>query len=667
MSQTEPIRSTLRNLATLATVAASFALLYVGRTVLAPLILAMLLSVLLSPLVRRLERLGIGRVASVLAAVSGVAAILIVIGWSATRQLIDLSLEMPQHRDTLVAKIRALRSQDYGFDEVQRVVDDVQREISGEGASPEEESGATEESPDSPSEASSDATPTNAMVRQPSPDARRDQAVRRQVEGERPEEPSGEKQDDAVAVKVVEMPPSPLQQVKNWLGPLVAPLTTIGLVAVLSVFMLIQQEDLRDRCIELLGANSIYTTTEALRRSSQYISRFVQTQFLVNALFGAAVAGGLYVLGVPNAMLWGALALLLRFLPYVGPWLAAAMPVLLSVAVFDDWRRPLLVIAYFVVLELAVNNILEPLAYGKTGGISALAVILATLFWLWIWGPVGLLVAMPITLCLIVLAEYVPTLRPLAILLRSRSGLSRHEQLYQRVLSGDRREIERIARSARSECDSAIEMIDRTILPALQLAENDRCASQMQEALEREVLETMAELAIEALKRDASRQVAKTANPRTVLCVPFGGAADEAAARMLGAVLATQGHVVQTRSLRSLANETLAEVEQCSPDVLVMSLLPPIDENDGKYLLKLLDASPSAPRVIEGRWAEDRGKATSTAARDGVDRIVRSFAECCNYIAQAPLARPQLLKQVSEDCERPNPGAELLDAARAKA
>lgn len=638
-------RSSLRTLAGLAALASVFAILYLGRAVLSPVALAILLSVLLNPLVRRVEGLRIGRVASVLLVVGGVAGVFAVAAWSVTRQLIDLSLEMPQHRDTLVAKVRALRSQDYGFEEVQRVMDDVKREISGEGETTDDPDAAAEV----PRDKSTDSGAASAMKGRPASASAAADGEAGQVPANRTNGDSSTEEDqegsssNPVAVKVVEMPPSPLQQVKNWLGPLVAPLTTTGLVAVLSIFILIQQEDLRDRCIELIGTRSVYSATEAMRRSSRYISRFVQTQFLVNALFGSAVAGGLYLLSVPNALLWGALALVLRFLPYVGPWLAAAMPVLLSVAVFDDWHRPFGVICYFVLLELAVNNILEPLAYGKSGGISSLSVIVATVFWLWIWGPVGLVVAMPITLCLIVLAEYVPTLQPLAVMLRERTGLSRHEQLYQRVLTGDPREVDRVVRASRRECDGVVEWLDTTVLPALRLADRDRQQDWMDGDAARQFIPEIQAVAARALEREVSLDLslARPPSSRKVLCASFGGLADEAAARLLCDVLVRQGHDVRRRPLGSLANETLNELEEFSPDVLILSLLPPIAEQDGKYLLKRLAETPCTPRVVAGRWCGGADDDSTHEMGEDVDRIVHSLVECVNYVAHLPLGRAE--------------------------
>ena len=210
------------------------------------------------------------------------------------------------------------------------------------------------------------------------------------------------------SVRVLSSPASPLQVFGGMFGTLLEVLGTIGIVIVLVVFFLIRREDLRDRFIHLVGKGQVTVTTQMLEDAGTRVSRYLSMLFLINVTFGISVGIGLYLIGVPNAILWGILAAALRFIPYIGPWIAAAMPIGLSMAISTGWVAPILTVGLFVVLELFSNNVLEPWLYGKNTGVSAVAVLVAAVFWLWLWGPVGLLLATPLTVCLLVVGKHVP-------------------------------------------------------------------------------------------------------------------------------------------------------------------------------------------------------------------------------------------------------------------
>ncbi|MGI8738778.1 MAG: AI-2E family transporter [Gammaproteobacteria bacterium] len=215
------------------------------------------------------------------------------------------------------------------------------------------------------------------------------------------------------------------------------PLARLGLAVVLVIFFLLQREDLRDRLIRLMSRDRLDVTTRALNDAGDRIGRYLRTQLLINTCYGVPIAIGLAIIGLPGALLWGLLGMLLRFIPYVGPWLAASMPILLSLAVFDGWLWPLAVIALFVGLELFTNMVMEPWLYGASTGLSPVAVLLAVIFWSSLWGGVGLLLAIPLTVCLVVAGRHLPQFEFFTILLGKEPALSATERFYQRLLTGD--------------------------------------------------------------------------------------------------------------------------------------------------------------------------------------------------------------------------------------
>ena len=255
--------------------------------------------------------------------------------------------------------------------------------------------------------------------------------------------------------------------------PFLAPLGLTGIVIIFTIFMLIKREDLRNRLLRLVGLGQINIMTQALDDAAQRVSRYLLMQFLVNAGFGALFGTGLYFIGVPNPALWGVLAGLLRIVPYVGTMVAAALPIILSLAVFDGWLPPLLVFVLFAGLELIIGNFVEPWLYGAHTGISSLALLVTTVFWTVLWGPAGLILSTPLTVCVVVLGRYFPQLSFLHILLGDDIVLEAEAQLYQRLLARDQAEARGIVDAFLKE-GSLIELYDSVLIPALSLAEQDR-------------------------------------------------------------------------------------------------------------------------------------------------------------------------------------------------
>jgi predicted PurR-regulated permease PerM len=277
---------------------------------------------------------------------------------------------------------------------------------------------------------------------------------------------------EPVPVLIQQPEASPLQTLREVGGPLVAPIATAGLVVVFVIFMLLQREDLRDRNLRLVGASDVARATEAMDDAAKRISRYLLMQ-LVNVLYGIPVGIGLHFLGVPNPILWGLFATVLRFIPYLGPVIAALFPIALSFAVAPGWTLPLLTIALFVTLELFSNNVLEPWLYGSSTGLSPVAVLVAAVFWATLWGPVGLLLSTPLTVCLVVLGRHVPRLGFFHVLLGEEPALAPELKFYQRLLARDTDEATELAEEY-LEDESLDKLYDAVIMPTLGLAEQDR-------------------------------------------------------------------------------------------------------------------------------------------------------------------------------------------------
>jgi methylmalonyl-CoA mutase cobalamin-binding subunit len=431
------------------------------------------------------------------------------------------------------------------------------------------------------------------------------------------------------------------------LGPLVSPLLTAGLVVVLIVFVLVYREDVRNRLIQLLGTTHLRVTTEALTDAAFRISRYLRTQLVINTCYGLCVGLGLFLIGVPNALLWGVLGLLLRFLPYVGPWLAAAMPLMLSLAVFDDWQHPLLAAGLFVVLELIVSNVLEPWWYGSSIGVSPLGIVFAAVFWTWVWGPVGLVLAVPLTVCLTVASRHLPQLQFVAILFSDQSTMALPDRLYQRLLAWDDDEAAVLARSFLKQ-GTLDELFDAGLVPTLRLAEADRHAGLLSLSQEAFVMQSVRELADEfgegvspppgnkappgeMSERSGHRATGESEPPPAhgcVLCIAVRDEADEIAASMLAQLLAREGFQVDMGSTVVQASELLERTQTQRPDAIVLSIVPPLGSRDGRYLCRRVRAAcPDLP-ILAGLWnGQDLDTARDRLIAAGASHIVTSFRE----------------------------------------
>src|SRR5262249_43403188 len=266
---------------------------------------------------------------------------------------------------------------------------------------------------------------------------------------------------------------SPFEIIQKMLGSFLNIVVTAGIVLVFVIFMLIERTDLRDRVIRLGGARRVHATTRMLDDASRRVSRYLLNQLVINAAYGASTAVGLYFIGVPNPFLWGLVAALLRYIPYLGIWIAAAMPAALAFAVEPGWVKVPVVFGLYFGIDLIMYNFVEPLLYGNSTGLSPLAILVAAVFWTWLWGPVGLLLSTPLTVCVVVLGRHIPQLWFIRILLSDEPVLSPETRLYQRLLAMDLEEATEIAEEFLKD-KPLDEFYDRVIVPTLSLAEEDR-------------------------------------------------------------------------------------------------------------------------------------------------------------------------------------------------
>jgi predicted PurR-regulated permease PerM len=476
VTRVEDIVKTIRPWVTFAGCVLVVAVLYWAQAVLVPFALAILLTFVLAPPITRLER-WIGRVPAVVLGVTLVFTLLGVASWGLTRQMQHLAAALPGYRANIQAKIADVRGAGKGgtVEKLQETLEDLKGDL---GAS----------------------TPAAGPAAGPVVVA--------------PETAAG------------------FASGFGWLTPIVGPLGTASLVVALVMFMLLERRDLRDRLIGLFGQGRLAVTTKAFDEAGSRVSRQLLMQSLVNAVYGIGVACGLYFLGVPYPFLWAALGAALRFIPYVGPVLGAGAPILISLAALEGWKGPLMVVALFVCLELVTNLVLETVLYAGAAGVSQVALLVSVAFWTWLWGPLGLLLATPLTVCLVVLGKHVPGLEFLGTLMADRPALAPEYNYYQRLLARDQSEAaDLVERHIKSHLP--VSVYDALLLPALNYAERDRLEGRLSEAEESLVSDSTRELITDAA--DWIREVAPELSESTPIAPAPEPPGPRQALRVLGA------------------------------------------------------------------------------------------------------------------------------------
>jgi len=587
----------------LASIAVVVAALYLAKAVLVPLTLAVLLSFLLSPVCDWLEQRRFGRIPAVLVTAVLGFSLLGIVTWLAVVQMTALAPKVPEYETNLRAKLHSVN--DYFV------------------------------------EALSTFTETTEDIGQSLPQSQ--QAEPPQGTDERP-----------YSVRVLSTPASPLQVLSGTFGTLVEFLGLAGVVIILVVFFLVRREDLRDRFIRLVGTSQVTMTTQMLEDAATRVSRYLSTLFVINATYGIAVGIGLYLIGVPNAILWGILATTLRFVPYIGPWIAAAMPVGLSLAISTGWVAPILTVVLFVALELFSNNIMEPWLYGKSTGMSAVAVLLAAVFWTWLWGIAGLLLATPLTVCLLVIGKHVPQLSFLEVLLGNEPVFEPQRRVYQRLLAGDQEEATELVDNDLLNKPMA-EVYDKLLIPALALAETDWHRGELDERRHQFILQSLKEMIHdrgESLQEANSKAGILDDNSSRpfILCLPARNEADEIAGMMLAQLLATGECLVQSVAYTTEASELSAIVEKHKPNLICVSATPPAAIMHARHLCEQLRGRfPEVPLVV-GLWNAqfDLSKARKRIGNVATPHVVATLAEAqeqVRLLIQPHLPPPEKLAQ----------------------
>jgi predicted PurR-regulated permease PerM len=616
MSRARQDSPTLNPLVILASVVL---ILYFARAVLIPLAFALVLTFLLAPLVAWLENIGLRRHLSVALAIFISLGALVGLGSIVSRQVLKVADDLPKYRLNIHNKIEALHYRpDSALGRAAESLEEISNEIS--------EPGSVATGPNS-----------SANV----PNSSRDKAPQTVA---------------PLPVLVVRPSARGLEYLRETLSPVTVPIGMAGMVLIFTVFILIKQEDLRNRLLRLAGVGQLHAMTLALDDATHRVSRYLGLQILVNACYGACFGVGLFLIGIPNAALWGVIAGILRIVPYAGALTAAIFPFILALAVFNAWGPPVLVVLLYLLLEFVAANIVEPWLYGAHTGISSLALLVTTVFWTLLWGWAGLILAIPLTVCVIVLGRYVPRLSFLHILLGDETALSLEAQFYQRLLALDQEDARTIATTFLKD-HSLISLYDQVLIPALTLAEQDRHKGALDETRESylflSVSEIVSELAVyrsaEAaktrmfgLRRISAKQyalpsidVAPEPSAVRIFCLAANDRADEIASSMLAQLLERNGHGVVSLPANPAALETLTHLLPEEQDVICVSAVPPFAFAQAGVLCQRIRMQLPKIKIVVGIWgfSGDFEKAAERFGNTRPDRIVATLADAVEQIA----------------------------------
>jgi predicted PurR-regulated permease PerM len=540
------------------------AVLYLAREVFIPFALALLLSFLLAPLVTRLQRLKVPKVPAVVLVVSFAATVIAAVGWLVSTQIYDVADKLPNYQATIQKKLKALQPRGPGiFDRTSKMIEDTGKELT------------------------------------------------RAAEEANPSAPTGEQKPIPVEVRTPK--PSSIEVMQRVLGTVVNPLATAGIVAIFVIFMLIHMEDMRDRFLRLLGMHKLNVTTQALDDAAARVSRYLLMNLVVNVTYGLPVGIGLYLIGVPNAILWGLLATLLRFIPYIGPWVAAAFPVALAFAVDPGWSMLIMTVVLFICLELISNNVVEPWLYGSSTGLSPIAIIVAAVFWTWLWGPVGLFLSTPLTVCLAVIGRHFPQLDFFYILLADEPVLPIETRFYQRLLARDAEDAALLAEEFLKE-RPLIALYDEVILPALSIAEQGKQQGTLDDGKERCLWENaralVADWADHIDARPKGEGDAFATEPSlppkpdhvTVACLPARDDSDEIGATIVAQLLERRGVGAKVISCHSLTAECVEELRTLQLNVVCVCTVFPPAWRHSRYVCKKLKTECPDVKIIALTW-----------------------------------------------------------------
>jgi predicted PurR-regulated permease PerM len=588
-----------RNLLRLLVAAVVIGALRVAQDVFIPVILAVILSFVLSPLVSALGRAGLRRAPSVVLTVLLALGVMGLVGTLIGRQAAGLAADAPAYARTIEQKVEGLQT--FFAARVSAISAAL-----GVGRPP------------APDTVAAAPTPATGVEQRPIP------------------------------VEVVEPEDSTLVVVRSILSPVVGPLETTVIVFVVTIFTLLQREDLRDRFIRLAGSGDLHRTTLAIDDAGQRLSRYFVSQFLVNAAFGTVITLGLWAIGVPSPGVWGALAGVLRFVPYLGALLAAVAPIALAAAIDPGWSMVMLVTALFVIVEPLVAYVVEPLVYGHSTGLSPVAVIVAAVFWTWMWGPIGLILSTPITLCLVVMGRHVKSLEFMDIALGDRPPLTPAESFYQRLLSGNREEALEAAETALAD-RPLLDYYDTVVLGALRRAAADVARGALTREHAASVAETMLAMIDDVGEHDDATPDGRAITPPrrlpagVVACIAGRGVLDEAVSAMVAQLLEQRGVPVQRVPYADVSRERIAAFE---PGNIAVTVISSVSLEGApahlRYLVRRLRRRLPGTPIVAGIWREDDGLVADGALQKtlGADMMVTSLRGALEAAMPAPVPDP---------------------------
>jgi predicted PurR-regulated permease PerM len=597
--------TTLLVAARLVSIAVIGAVLYFAQPVLIPIALAVLVTFLMAPLVTRLDRWGLPRILAVIIVAGSVTGLIGGFGYVIVGEMSDLAQELPAYRENIRSKLADLRAMTRSgtLGRVQRAIADVSEEVERDVSA--EEAAEDEAGPTAPAE--------------------------------EPNEP----------MRVQVEPEEPLLSEPALLNSVLGVAATMGLTMLLSIFMLLQREDLRNRMVAMAGPTSLAVTTKALAEAAERITRYLLMQFILNASMGFAVGLGLFFVGVPYAALWGLSAAVLRYIPYVGPWMAAVLPILVSLVTAPGWEQVALVMGLFVTLELLSNNVMEPWLYGQSIGLTPVAVILSAVFWTWLWGPVGLVLATPITACIVVLARYIPGLSVLGRLLSDEPPLQPHQGLYQRLLARDDDDAEHIVEQDRS-AHSLIETCDELLLGALLMLKLDLTAGRITPEdgayIAKALREIIGGLSVDVIQ-EAQASPRPEGAPVRLIGFPVHDELDEIALQLFGITLKEENCEFDILSPDRPIGERVLDLEARTPAAVCMLALLPGDLTTILHACKRLCVRLPGLNVLVARLGESTESERSdqqlrAAGARHVASTLKELSSVCRQLAreaQAPV------------------------------
>jgi len=608
------------------------AVLYFARAILIPVALALTLNFLLAPAVLYLHRFRLRRVPAVIIVVVLATAILGGIGWIMASQLVRIAEQLPDYRVNLHTKMEMLHAPTLG--PVGRAIRGM-REVGQEFSAPDSSQPAAANPGNVPGGAAVENNPAQrkgrVIVTAPAP-----------IPTPVPTSP--------IPVTVVPSGQG-ISELLSVLAPVVQPLGEGVFVLVITVYMLIKREDLHNRLLLLAGMGRLNIVTKALDDAGKRITSFLTMNFLVNAGYGLCFGIGLRMIGIPNATLWGVIASILRFVPYIGTSIGVLLPFVFALGVYQPWGPALVVLALFAVLEFSCSNILEPWLYGTHTGISTLALLVMAVFWTLLWGWPGLVLSTPLTVCLIVMGLHMPQLSFLHILLGDEARLAPEAAFYERLLAMDQAEAHVIAETFLSDHPLA-ELYDVVLLPALSLAERDRHQGALDEVRASFVFQCANELIAElsdsaVLSPDGDPMTpAKPRKSFPVICVSTQDQADEIAATMLAQLLEQAGNRTLQLAASSLSDEILLRLSEETETVICVSALPPFAFAETRSLCQKVRHRLPRNRIVVGLWdpALDAERIRERLSTCRPDRVVTNLAQAVQQVRewQGQIFSPEL-------------------------